>query len=110
MAAPDPGRWDEHFDPELTYTHSTGRRDTAEGLRSYVLGRTVQYRSMSHQLEKGSTLSADTAAGWGTVQLELRTSEGATRSIRSATSGLWRLGPAGKWRLLSLQMTSVPEN
>ncbi|GAB2746333.1 DUF4440 domain-containing protein [Sinomonas soli] len=109
MAAPDPARWDELFDRELIYTHSTGRRDTAEGLRRYVLARTVQYRSVSHQLEKASRLGAGTAAGWGTAQLDLLTSEGAARSIQSATSGLWRLGPTGKWRLLSLHMTSLPE-
>jgi hypothetical protein len=109
MAAPDPARWDELFDRELVYTHSTGRRDTAEGLRGYVLARTVQYRSMSHQLETACTLCAGTAAGWGTAQLDLRTSAGVTRSIQSATSGLWRLGPTGKWRLLSLHMTSLPE-
>ena len=97
---------DRLFDDRLSYTHSSGVRDTKDAYLEKVRSGYYDYLRIDHPVERVEVVG-DTAIVVGRMTCDL-TVQGTPKTIDNLALAVWaRTG--GDWRLLAYAPTSLPQ-
>ncbi len=92
-------------DPELTYTHSDGSRDSRDSYLQRVRDGFFDYQRLDHQTDR-TILAGDCALVVGRMSGDVLINT-AVRQLNSACLAVW-VRRAGRWQFLAFQPTQFP--
>jgi ketosteroid isomerase-like protein len=96
---------DRLFDDRLSYTHSSGVRDTKTAYLEKIRSGYYVYRRIDHPVERVEVVG-DTAVVVGRMTADL-TVDGTPKTIDNLALAVW-VRTAGDWRLLAHAPTAPP--
>ncbi|MCO1658568.1 nuclear transport factor 2 family protein [Pseudonocardia humida] len=104
MLAADTAALGALLDEQLTYTHSSGTRDTRESLLRKIADGALVYREIAHPVDQVAIVG-DTAVVAGKM-IGSVVLDGAPLQLDNSTLSVW-VRQQGTWRLLGFQPTPL---
>jgi ketosteroid isomerase-like protein len=105
MQDPDLATLDELCDDALSYTHSSGTRDTKSEYLGKIRSGYYVYRRVDHPVERVE-VAGDTAIVVGRMTADIEV-QGTPKTIDNLALAVWTRA-SGDWRLLAYAPTSLP--
>jgi ketosteroid isomerase-like protein len=108
LVSSDVPRLEKLLGDDLTYTHSTGTKDSKAEFLHRIQSGELKYDSMQHQNDVSVRLYGDTGILTGTSRVKVR-AKGQTLNLHIRFTEVWVSRGRGSWRLVAWQATRIVE-
>lgn len=93
---------------DLTYTHSTGIKESKDEFLHRIQSGEMKYDSMQHENNVSVRLYGDTGVLTGTSRVRVR-AQGQTLNLHIRFSEVWVKRDRGPWQLVAWQSTRIAD-
>jgi ketosteroid isomerase-like protein len=104
----DVARLEKLLGDDLTYTHSTGIKESKAEFLHRIQSGELKYESMQHENEVSARLYGDTGVLTGTSRVKVRVG-GQSVSLHIRFTEVWVKRDRGSWQLVAWQATRIAE-
>ena len=108
LVSSDVPRLEKLLGDDLTYTHSTGVKESKAEFLHRIQSGELKYDSMQHENDVSVRLYGDTGILTGTSRVKVR-AQGQTVNLHIRFTEVWVRQGGGSWRLVAWQATRIAE-
>jgi ketosteroid isomerase-like protein len=108
LVSSDLPRLERLLGDDLTYTHSTGTKESKTEFLRRIQSGELKYDSMQHQNDVSVRVYGDTSVLTGTYRVKVR-AQGQTLNLHVRFTEVWVEQDRGSWRLVAWQATRIAE-
>jgi len=104
----DVPRLEKLLGDDLSYTHSTGIKESKAEFLHRIQSGEVKYNSMQHENEVSARLYGDTGVLTGTSRVKVR-ARGQTLNLHIRFTEVWAKRDRGPWQVVAWQATRIAD-
>lgn len=108
LVSKDVPRLEKLLGDDLTYTHSTGIKESKPEFLHRIQSGDLEYDSMQHENDVSVRLYGDTGVLTGTSRVRVR-AQGQTLNLHIRFTEVWVKRDRGSWQLVAWQATRIAE-